>query len=44
MWLKVNGQMRRNTTTANRSFDVPALVSYVSEFMTLLPSDVLSNG
>jgi len=44
MWLTVNGEMRQNGTTANMIFDVPALVSYVSQFMTLLPGDVISTG
>ena len=44
MWLSVNGTMRQESTTANMIFDVPALVSYVSEFMTLLPGDVISTG
>ena len=44
LWLKVNGQTRQNSTTANMIFDVPTLVSYVSQFMTLLPGDVISTG
>lgn len=44
MWLKVNGQFRQKGTTANMIFDVPFLVSYVSQFMTLLPGDVISTG
>ena len=44
MWLKVNGVERQNSTTANMIFDVPTLVSYVSQFMTLLPGDVISTG
>src|SRR5215475_9577537 len=44
MWLKVNGETRQNSSTANMIFDVPFLVSYVSEFMTLLPGDVISTG
>ena len=44
MWLTVNGQSRQKGTTANMIFDVPFLVSYVSEFMTLLPGDVISTG
>jgi 2,4-diketo-3-deoxy-L-fuconate hydrolase len=44
MWLKVNGQLRQNSTTANLIFDVPTLVSYLSQFMTLLPGDVISTG
>jgi 2,4-didehydro-3-deoxy-L-rhamnonate hydrolase len=44
MWLTVNGTMRQDSSTANMIFDVPTLVSYVSEFMTLLPGDVISTG
>ncbi len=44
MWLEVNGQIRQRSTTANMIFDVPTLVSYVSDFMTLLPGDVISTG
>lgn len=44
MWLSVNGQPRQRGTTADMVFDVPSLVSYVSEFMTLLPGDVISTG
>jgi 2,4-didehydro-3-deoxy-L-rhamnonate hydrolase len=44
MWLTVNGAMRQQSTTANMIFNVPALVSYVSQFMTLLPGDVISTG
>ena len=44
MWLKVNGETRQNSSTANMIFDVATLVSYISEFMTLLPGDVISTG
>ena len=44
MWLKVNGTLRQNSSTANMIFDVPTLVSYVSQFMTLLPGDIISTG
>jgi 2,4-didehydro-3-deoxy-L-rhamnonate hydrolase len=44
MWLSVNGTLRQDSSTANMIFDVPTLVSYVSEFMTLLPGDVISTG
>lgn len=44
MWLSVNGETRQQSTTANMIFDVPTLVSYLSEFMTLLPGDVISTG
>jgi 2,4-diketo-3-deoxy-L-fuconate hydrolase len=44
LWLKVNNEFRQNSNTAKMIFDVPTLVSYVSEFMTLLPGDVISTG
>ena len=44
MWLKVNGVTRQNSSTANMIFDAAFLVSYVSQFMTLLPGDVISTG
>ena len=44
MWLTVNGEFRQKSTTAEMIFDVPTLVSYVSEFMTLLPGDIISTG
>ncbi|MBI4477239.1 MAG: fumarylacetoacetate hydrolase family protein [Acidobacteria bacterium] len=44
MWLKVNGEYRQKSTTANMIFGAHALVSYVSQFMTLLPGDVISSG
>jgi 2,4-diketo-3-deoxy-L-fuconate hydrolase len=36
MWLKVNADLRQDSSTANMIFDVARLISYVSEFMTLL--------
>jgi 2-keto-4-pentenoate hydratase/2-oxohepta-3-ene-1,7-dioic acid hydratase in catechol pathway len=44
MWLKVNGEMKQDGTTADLIFNVPTLISYVSQFMTLLPGDVISTG
>jgi 2,4-didehydro-3-deoxy-L-rhamnonate hydrolase len=44
MWLTVNGQERQKSSTANMIFGVPTLVSYISQFMTLLPGDVISTG
>ena len=44
MWLSVNGNVVQKGTTANMIFDVATLVGYVSEFMTLLPGDVISTG
>ena len=44
IWLTVNGQRKQQGTTANLIFKVPFLISYVSQFMTLLPGDVISTG
>jgi len=44
MWLKVNGEIRQNSSTANMIFDVATLVSYVSDFMALLPGDIITTG
>ena len=44
LWLSVNGKMMQDGTTANLIFNIPYLVSYLSQFMTLLPGDVISTG
>jgi 2,4-diketo-3-deoxy-L-fuconate hydrolase len=44
MWLRVNGDTRQRSSTAEMVFGVASLVSYVSQFMTLLPGDVISTG
>jgi len=44
MWLKVNGKMMQDNNTDDMIFEVPLLVSYLSQFMTLLPGDVVSTG
>ncbi|MDN5205433.1 fumarylacetoacetate hydrolase family protein [Fulvivirgaceae bacterium BMA10] len=44
LWLKVNGEMMQNSNTNDLIFKIPHLVSYVSQFMTLLPGDVISTG
>jgi 2,4-didehydro-3-deoxy-L-rhamnonate hydrolase len=44
LWLKVNDALMQNGTTANLIFNIPFLVSYVSQFMTLLPGDIISTG
>ncbi|HEX8507524.1 MAG TPA: fumarylacetoacetate hydrolase family protein [Hymenobacter sp.] len=44
LWLSVNGQMMQDGTTANLIFKVPFLISYLSQFMTLLPGDLISTG
>jgi 2,4-didehydro-3-deoxy-L-rhamnonate hydrolase len=44
MWLDVNGQRMQTGNTRTMIFDVAKLVSYVSEFMTLMPGDVITTG
>lgn len=44
LWLTVNGNAMQHGTTANLIFKIPFLVSYVSQFMSLLPGDVISTG
>lgn len=44
MWLKVNGEYKQQGNSGNMIFDIPTIVSYVSQFMTLLPGDVISTG
>ena len=44
LWLKVNEVTRQNSSTAQMIFGVRTLVSYISQFMTLLPGDVISTG
>ncbi len=44
LWLKLNDKMMQDGTTANLIFKVPFLVSYLSQFMTLLPGDIISTG
>lgn len=44
LWLKVNGKTLQNSSTAQMIFNVPQAISYISQFMTLLPGDVISTG
>ena len=44
MWLDVNGQRMQNGSTKTMIFGVAKLVSYVSQFMTLEPGDVITTG
>jgi 2,4-diketo-3-deoxy-L-fuconate hydrolase len=44
LWLKVNGQTMQDSNTSDLIFGVPFLISYISQFMTLLPGDVISPG
>lgn len=44
MWLKLNGKTMQDSNTSDLIFGIPKLVSYISEFMTLLPGDIISTG
>ena len=44
IWLKVNGGIRQKSNTAQMIFNVEALVAYVSQFMSLLPGDIIATG
>ncbi len=44
LWLSVNGKKHQDGNTANLIFKIPFLVHYISQFMTLLPGDVISTG
>jgi 2-keto-4-pentenoate hydratase/2-oxohepta-3-ene-1,7-dioic acid hydratase in catechol pathway len=43
-WLEVNGERMQDGSTRTMIFDVPTLVSYCSEHMSLQPGDVISTG
>jgi 2-keto-4-pentenoate hydratase/2-oxohepta-3-ene-1,7-dioic acid hydratase in catechol pathway len=44
IWLKVNGEMMQNGNTNKLIFGIKKIVSFVSEYMTLLPGDVIMTG
>jgi 2-keto-4-pentenoate hydratase/2-oxohepta-3-ene-1,7-dioic acid hydratase in catechol pathway len=44
LWLDVNGKRRQDATTADMIFSVAFILSYLSQFMTLLPGDVICTG
>ncbi len=44
LWLEVNGKRFQNGNTSTMVFGVQHLVSYISQFMTLMPGDVISTG
>lgn len=44
LWLEVDGHRYQNGTTANLIFKLPFLVSYISQFMTLMPGDLIATG
>ncbi|MEO6632412.1 MAG: fumarylacetoacetate hydrolase family protein [Mucilaginibacter sp.] len=44
LWLKVNGKIMQDGNTSNFIFNIPQVISYTSQFMTLLPGDIISTG
>lgn len=44
LWLEVNGERLQDSSTSDFIFNVQHVVSYISQFMTLLPGDVISTG
>jgi 2-keto-4-pentenoate hydratase/2-oxohepta-3-ene-1,7-dioic acid hydratase in catechol pathway len=44
MWLKVNGETMQNGSTRTMVYQVAYLVSYLSQFMSLMPGDIISTG
>lgn len=44
MWLKVNGETVQNGSTRTMIYGVAQLVSYISQFMSLHPGDIVSTG
>ncbi|MDB5521202.1 MAG: 5-carboxymethyl-2-hydroxymuconate delta-isomerase, partial [Tardiphaga sp.] len=44
MWLDVNGKRCQTGSTATMIFNVPKIISYLSEIMTLMPGDIITTG
>ena len=44
LWLSVNGEKLQDSNTGDMAFPVRHLVHYLSQFMTLLPGDIISTG
>ena len=44
IWSRVNGEIRQDSSTSDMIFPVKTLISYISQFMTLLPGDVIATG
>lgn len=44
MWLDVNGERKQDGSTKTMIFTVAQIVAYVSQFMTLLPGDIITTG
>ncbi len=44
LWLKLNGKIMQDGNTSNLVFKIPHLISYLSQFMSLMPGDIISTG
>ena len=44
LWLDLNGQRLQDSNTNDLIFDIPTSIAYISQFMTLLPGDMISTG
>lgn len=44
LWLSLNGKMMQDSNTDDLIFNIPTLIAYISQFMTLLPGDIISTG
>ena len=44
LWLKLNDKMLQDSNTSDFIFNIPQVISYLSNYMTLLPGDIISTG
>lgn len=44
LWLTVNGKLMQDGNTKNLIFNIPYIISYLSQFMSLLPGDIITTG
>ncbi|MDX1640427.1 MAG: fumarylacetoacetate hydrolase family protein [Balneolaceae bacterium] len=44
LWLKLNGEKLQDGNTKDFIFNIPYVVSYLSQFMSLMPGDIISTG
>lgn len=44
LWLTLNGKMMQHSNTSDLVFNIPYLIHYISQYMSLLPGDIISTG
>ena len=44
LWLELNGKRVQHSSTSDFIFNIAEVISYISQFMTLLPGDIISTG